>query len=314
VISSSGVIYGTTAAGGASGLGTIFSLSPPSVAGGTWSETELYSFGGNGYGAGSKGTVVLGPEGVLYGTTQYGGNSNLGTVFALKPPAAEGSSWTYSVLYSFKTGGDGNYPVSGLVSGKGSTGQLVLYGTTAAGGVNNLGAVFSLAPPASSGSAWTEAVLYSFAGGTDGSNPASSPAIGNGWLYGTTSAGGSSNTGTVFSLAPPSSPGGSWTETVIHAFPAATGQVLYPGPLAYRQAGLYGVTEFGGPSGAGTVFILKVPASPGGSWTLIPLYTFKGGANGSLSTGLVPSSGGVVYGTTYAGGAHGYGTVFALAL
>jgi uncharacterized repeat protein (TIGR03803 family) len=74
------------------------------------------------------------------------------------------------------------------------------------------------------------------------------------------------------------------------------------------------VTEFGGPSSAGTAFVLKPPASPGGSWTLIPLYTFKGGADGSLPTGLVPSSGGVVYGTTYAGGAHGYGSVFALTL
>src|ERR1700683_1508979 len=80
--SSTGVLYGTTADGGAYGWGTVYQLAPG--AGGTWTPTVLYSFNPinkPGDGAGPQASLVLGGSGVLYGTTTYGGSSDDGTVF-----------------------------------------------------------------------------------------------------------------------------------------------------------------------------------------------------------------------------------------
>ena len=75
-----------------------------------------------------------------------------------------GGAWTETVLYTFgayNTKGDGNQPRSSLVVGAGG----VLFGTTFAGGANNLGSVFELIPPATQGGTWTESILHSFARG-----------------------------------------------------------------------------------------------------------------------------------------------------
>ena len=69
--------------------------------------------------------VVIGPGGVLYGTTQTGGSTNNGTVFSLTPPASPGGAWTEVVLYNFTGGADGKWP-AGVVIGSGG----VLYGAT----------------------------------------------------------------------------------------------------------------------------------------------------------------------------------------
>jgi len=207
VIGTGGVLYGTTYAGGSSSHGTVFSVTPPASPGGAWTENVLYTFTA-GTGANPKAGVVIGAGGVLYGTTYYGGASNLGTIFNLRPPASPGGPWTRKVLHSF-TGatGDGAYPFAGVVIGSGG----VLYGTTVGGGGSTActsgsapgcGTVFSLTPPASPGGAWTEGVLYSFTGG-DGSDPRAGVVIGpGGALYGTTAGGGGSNNGTVFALVP----------------------------------------------------------------------------------------------------------------
>jgi uncharacterized repeat protein (TIGR03803 family) len=102
------------------------------------------------------------------------------------------------VLYCF-TDWDGNSPqASGLIFDK----KGALYGTTTFGGISNLGTVFKLTPPAAGQTQWTEAVLYSFAGGNDGSIPAFGSLIFDqkGALYGTRNLGGASNWGTVFKL------------------------------------------------------------------------------------------------------------------
>jgi uncharacterized repeat protein (TIGR03803 family) len=75
---------------------------------------------------------------------------------------------------------------------------------------------------------------------------------------------------------------------------------------------LYGTTQSGGASEAGTAYALKPPATPGAAWTEIPLHTFKR-SDGMTPWGpLVIGSGGVLYGTTSQGGAYGFGTVFAI--
>ena len=90
--------------------------------------------------------------------------------------------------------------------------------------------------------------LYSFTGGSDGSNPEGNMVMGpGGTLYGTTTAGGSSNNGTVFSLTPPASPGGPWTESVLYSFAGAPDGALPVGSLLMGPRGtLYGTTVLGG--------------------------------------------------------------------
>lgn len=100
-----------------------------------------------------------------------------------------------TVLHSFAGGTDGSYPAAGVIDQAGN-----IYGTTRYGGANGAGIVFKLTQ---SGGVWTETVIYSFAGGNDGSSPAASvvmDAAGN--LYGTTRLGGPANAGTVFKLSP----------------------------------------------------------------------------------------------------------------
>jgi len=58
----------------------------------------LYSFKGQPDGSNPPAGVVIGEGGVLYGTTSFGGASNAGTVFQLKPPASPGGAWTETVL------------------------------------------------------------------------------------------------------------------------------------------------------------------------------------------------------------------------
>jgi len=129
-----GVLYGTTFYGGPgrscaypkqNGCGTVFQLTPPAGAGGAWTETVLYSFTGlAGDGAFPGGPVVVGENGVLYGTTEYGGGGGscsyyeaygCGTVYQLTPPALPDGSWTETVLHTF-TGqnGDGAVPIAGV--------------------------------------------------------------------------------------------------------------------------------------------------------------------------------------------------------
>jgi uncharacterized repeat protein (TIGR03803 family) len=161
-----GVLVGTTTSGGVGcvpvGCGTVFSLTPPTSPGGSWTEAVLYSFTGiSGDGANPYGGIVSGAGGALYGTTAYGGCAGCGTVFSLTPPESPNRPWVETVLHSF-TGSpnDGSGPSAGVVIGGGG----VLYGTTEYDGALNAGTVYSLTPPASPGSTWTESVLHNFTG------------------------------------------------------------------------------------------------------------------------------------------------------
>ena len=202
-LGSDGALYGTGEYGGLGG-GTAFQLKPPTAPGGSWTETTIYDFGSQSGDSSLPNGVVLGPNGVLYGTAE--GSTNIracsngcGTVFQLTPPASPGGPWTETILYTF-TGGflntDGSQPNSTPVLGPGG----VLYGTTHAGGTNNWGTIFEMMPPSPPGGSWTEVVLYSFTDGADGGEPNAVALGSDGNLYGTTLSGGVSNQGTVFQL------------------------------------------------------------------------------------------------------------------
>jgi uncharacterized repeat protein (TIGR03803 family) len=152
-------------------------------------------------------------------------------------------------------------------------------------------------------------------------------AIGSGGvLYGTTFGGGAATSGeqcldggcgTVFSLTPPASQGGSWTQTVLHSFSGYPSDGSEPeGALTIGSGGvLYGTTLQGGSLGWGTVFSLTPPPAPGRSWTYTLIYDFAAtsGGSGELSPSgsLVIAEGGALFGTTQYGGEIN-GAVFSL--
>src|ERR1700722_13814134 len=260
VMDSAGNLYGTTAAGGAHGFGTVFELTPK--AGGLWIEKVLFSFylqtGGLPYGG-----LILDAAGNLYGTTSDGGSyhNTCGTVFELKHSSA--GVWTQKVLHVFNLDGvDGCSPEAHLIFD--SAGNL--YGTTSDGGAEYGGVVYQLTP--GSGGSWSETLLHSF--NDDDLNGSSlygglvEDAAGN--LYGTTAGGGTgscpngTDCGTVFELSP--STGGSWNWTLLYSFAGnPDGGAPFAG-LVFDSAGsLYGTTAGGGPYsngalGGGTVFEL----------------------------------------------------------
>lgn len=312
ILDSAGNLYGTTAAGGSStqctlgtGCGTVFKLTPTS---GSWTETVLYNFQGQTKkdGAGPQATLVFDSAGALYGTTSSGGANGDGAVFKLTPPASGGTTWTESVLYSFKGGNDGSNPSSALIfDAKGA-----LYGTTPFGGANGFGIAFKLTPP-TKGTAWPETILYTFKGLSDGGKSYGALVLRNGALFGTTLDGGVSAEGAVFELTPAKA-GQPWTETVIYSFTGGNdGGKPYANLVLDKAGSLYGTTGLGGSGGYGTVFKLKAPTT-GTTWTESVLYSFGGGPDGSYPrSGIVFDAKGDIYSTRGVGTTNS-GVVFEL--
>jgi uncharacterized repeat protein (TIGR03803 family) len=306
IFDKAGNLYGTTAYGGsAKGNGSVFELSPPSVAGGAWIETTLHDFQGGNDGAVPDCGVISDSNGNLYGTTDSGGASDAGTVFELSPPSMPGGAWSEAVLYAFPsvngTYPRGAFPVGGLLRNP----EGALFGTTSYGGPSNDGVVFKLEPPLAGQSTWREAILYSFTGGSDGSNPNGDLALGaNGGFYGVTAQWGGFNGfgyGTVYQMTPPAPSGGSWTETTVYTFTSG-GAWDNPVNIMPHGGALYGTT--GGP--AGTVFELT---SQAGTWTETDLHVFDW-TDGNYPVARLTFSKGRFYGTTLGGGAYDQGVFF----
>lgn len=329
-----GALYGTTATGGTgcsgSGCGAVFKLTPPPPGHTGWTEQVLYRFRGGTDGSGPAARLTLGKDGALYGTTAGGGGvpscsgvSGCGTVFRLAPPAAGHTQWTEEVLYRFKGGADGSNPGAELVFDK----KGALYGTATRGAGKGCdfalgcGIVFKLTPPTGGNKQWTETVLHSFKGGSDGGNPSSRVIFGkDGALYGTTHSGGGQcplcgGSGTVYKLTPPAMGHTQWTETVLYSFNGGNDGA---GPLAGlifdSKGALYGTTsEGGGATNNGTVFELTPPGSGHPKWTETVLHRFGGFTDGSRpSGGLAMSTTGELYGTTSYNGPTGRGTLYKL--
>jgi uncharacterized repeat protein (TIGR03803 family) len=302
-----GNLYGTTYRGGVNGCGMVFELAH---SGSGWIERSLYSFGCESDGAFPYAPVVIGPDGSLYGTTEYGGGDNDdGIVFKISPPPHFCRSfvcpWIETILYRFTGGSDGGQPVSPVIFDNAGN----VYGTAQRGGSANQGVVFKLTR---TGSSWTESVPYSFAGPPDGGGPTGGlvfDAAGN--LYGTTYYGGNIGLGTAFQLSPS---GSGWTEIILQNFGSSSnGNYPYSGLIIDDSGNLYGTTEFG-PIGDGTVFEL---APSGGQWTFTTIYNLMSGfaAVAGPVGPLVRDASGNLYGTTVNGGIiceYGCGTVFEL--
>jgi uncharacterized repeat protein (TIGR03803 family) len=270
-----GNFYGTTSAGGVSGLGTVFKLTASDKL------TTLHSFDSTD-GATPNGALVQVASGGFYGTTSSGGAKGSGTVFAITP------NGTLTTLYNFcsKTGcKDGGVPSPGLVQA--SNGNL--YGATSSGGsdscTDGCGTIFRMTLQG------VLTTLHSF-DSTDGATPNGALVQStNGNFYGTTAGGGTNGSGTVFGITP------AGTLTTLYNFCSQTSCIDGSRPNSLIQAtdgNFYATTQGGGNEGYGTVFEI----SPVGTLTtLVQLNGLLGAA--TPDNPLVQANNGDFYGTTY---------------
>ena len=282
VVGEFGSLYGTTYVGGefgqqVNGYGVVYRISNAGAF------SVLLNFAGNNGANPEEGLATSGNSSAAYfGTTRFGGNSGLGTVFRTT------HAGTVTTLHSFDLS-DGEWPIGGVVIGDDGN----LYGTTCGGGVNFAGIIFRVTPSGSFTS------LHDF-DPLNGQCPVAALVRGNdGYFYGTADGGGSSNAGTIFRISP------SGTFTLLHSFDHTDGNG--PGGLCLGSDGnYYGATSNGGAHDKGTLFRV----TPSGVVTT--LHDFDGTDGQNPYAGLVQHTNGTLYGVTYSGGATGYGTVFSL--
>ncbi len=290
VLDPHGNLYGTTVVGGTYTCGTVFELtaqpSPP------WNEAVLYNFTCYGDGKNPHGGVSFDRQGNLDGTTVAGGSGGYcagdgcGVAFQLKVKA-DGEN----VLHSFTGGNDGFGPGGGVAFDTAGN----LYGTTPDGGSQSEGTIYQISR---SGGKWRENVIHAFTGGRDGGvGSLGSLLVASGNLFGVTELGGAHGAGTAFELSPTSK-----KLTTLYAFKGTPDAGSpYGGLIADASGNLYGTTYYGGANGLGAVFELVRNAK--GGYRERVLYSFRGGSDGSSSTGTLAFGGtGDVYGTTSAGG------------
>ena len=290
---SAGNLYGTTEAGGTSGQGVVFKLSPPKAGKTAWTERVLYSFTGGADGGEPWSPVIADSSGNLYGTATIGGSGVVGAVWKLAPPAAGQTAWTESVLYNFTGNADGGEPFGRVVFGPKGT----LLGTSAGYGEYNYGTLYALTPPAAGATAWGFHLIHAFRGGNDGEVPRDGlTASPTGTFYGTT-AGFDTSLGSVFQLSPA---GAGFTYKVIYNFSGQgfTGNGPWQTVSLDAAGNLYGTTLGVGASTNGEVFKLAPPAAGSTQWTETVLQAFQGGANGQFPYVKPVVMGTTLYGTT----------------
>lgn len=229
------LLYGTAAAGGPAGCGTVFQFDPS-----TSDFSVIYAFAGGSDGCWPVAQLRPGTKpGTLIGATQHGGDANAGTVYLL---TQKGGIWEESVLHAFN-GTDGSYPSDLDVANDGT-----VYGVAARGGSSHAGVVFRLV----SGHPWKFKTLFNFSG-VDGDYPVGLNLQGGGTtIFGTTQFGGLGS-GVVFKLQPV---GKVWQQTVLYKFSQGTdGRSPGARPAIDPKSGtLYGATLSGGTQRGGTFY------------------------------------------------------------
>jgi uncharacterized repeat protein (TIGR03803 family) len=278
-----GNFYGIAAAGGSHNAGLVFKLAPDGT------ETVLHEFAGENDGAFPESGLFMDKRGNIYGTTEFGGPKNLGTVFEITAKGKE------RVLYAFRGSRDGSLPFGRPIKDK--LGNL--YGTTYQDGPHGAGEVFKLTPDG------VKTVLHAFTGGSDGGYPVSGLLMDKrGNFYGTTYDGGGDNSGTIFEID------ATGKFRVLYSVEDSVGFGPVTDLIMDRAGTLYGSISDGGSerctNGCGTSFKLAAD----GTFTI--LHAFSGRHDGSHPNSLLMDDRGNLYGTTALGGRKDHGTIFVM--
>jgi uncharacterized repeat protein (TIGR03803 family) len=301
VFDKAGNLYGVTYQGGLYGYGIVFELTP---SGKKWTYAVIHNF--SGYpkdGTYPSSGLSFDAAGNMYGTTYQGGKHNYGTAFMM---TLKKGKWTEKPIHSFAGGNGGDYPVGGLIVGANG----YFYGATIYGGATyNDGTVYRLFQARGS---WVGQTVYLFTGGAGGTNPYSGMAMDKaGNFYGTTYYGGASNLGTVYKLT--LGKNNKYTQSVLYSFKGGVTDGAYPyyaAPILDAKNNIYGTTYQGGSSSnEGTVWELKLA---NGKYKEVVLHSFvdSGGDDGYYPRAGLLLLNKNLFGTTYAGGLQGAGTVF----
>jgi len=305
LVLSGNTLFGTASAGGASGYGTVFSV----TTNGAGFKT-LYTFtNGVDGGVPMSGLVLAGNT--LFGTASQGGSAGQGTVFSLNTNGTH-----FTPLHSFTGQGDGSKPQSTLVLSGAN-----LYGTASGSGGTDTGVVFSMS---TNGSTFFPIHQFSVLSGinsdglgtnSDGAYPVGGVILSGDTLFGTASAGGGAGYGSIFSV---STTGAGFTS--LYTFTNGNDGANPLGGLALSGDTLYGTASTGvnnldnnddylatDTNGFGGIFSI----TNGANFT--SLYGFTGGYDGFDPVASLIVSDGTLYGTAYWGGYDPYdGSVFSL--
>jgi uncharacterized repeat protein (TIGR03803 family) len=216
------------------------------------------------------------------------------------------------VLHSFSalnngTNHDGAYPAAGLVMSGG-----VLCGSTANGGLQDLGTVFYMAPDASSFN-----TFRSFANVSDAANPLGDLKVLGNSLFGTAFGGGASGVGTVFVVQTNGAVSRINDFAAVNADTATNAAGASPdAAVTLSTSGnvLFGVTSAGGFFANGVVFSVTTNGSTSSVLHTFNVLDSNTGTNtdGANPLGALVLTGGTLFGTTSTGGAGGNGTVFSV--
>jgi uncharacterized repeat protein (TIGR03803 family) len=253
VFGSDGMLYGTTQLGGSGGgnYGTVFRLSPQ---GDEVSYEVIHNFAGGADGFNPGTNLVITRNNVIIGTAISGGAYSNGTAFSIAQRTP--GQWTETVVHNFQgEPNDVTAPTApqGFIAGPKGT----IYGCGFGGQFNN-GAVFQLQSDPSAPSGWSENLIYSSPGNTgDPAISSCSLSIGKGGtIWGATpnSFGGE---GAIFSLTPPATSGGAWTEANIWIFGKSRAGDYPVGALVPKGGSFYGANDVGPKRSPGVVFKLK---------------------------------------------------------
>lgn len=327
---SDGALYGTTTS---NVVGTVFRLNRDGNG-----FAVLHFFGGAAAHDGEKpwhAGVIEASDGMLYGTTVFGGNYSNGTTFRMNKDGSD-----YSVLHHFTGGLDGRWPSGGLLEAS----DGFLYGITQNGGASMYsGTLYRIGK---SGDNFRVMHQFNPYTSVDGGGPVCSLIeASDGFLYGTTVVGGNQGVGTVFKMGKDGTGYKllhSFTSGLVNPFAGlyegsdgalyGTGaggeaggvfklnkdgsnyRVLASG-LSFsqlvkgRDGALYGTIYGGNFIAGGNVFRIN---EDGSAYKV--LHTFNNGGTGGRepAAGLILGKDGWFYGTTIDGGQFGVGTVFRL--
>ncbi|MCH2230957.1 MAG: HYR domain-containing protein [Crocinitomicaceae bacterium] len=278
------VLTGATVNQGTNNQGSIFTYDVTSSL-----VSELHAFDGAPTGASQYGTLLEATDGLLYGSTYFGGTSGYGVLYSMDP-----ATNIVTKLHDFLGGADGGHSQENLLQvGNEVFGYSIAGGTFGDGTIykyNIVSGVFS--------------VVHSFNSGVDG-NPTWNPLVlgSDGLIYGANRNGGSAGFGTIWSLDPSTS-----VFSVEYVFSGgALGGIPNNAFLQHSNGLFYGIAQSGGANGFGVLYSFNPLTS-----TYTAVYDRQApGIDGSLSySHMTEASNGLIYGTTDAGGPNGGGAIF----